>query len=84
MTSAIKSVRGNGFVTISIDRAPVNALAPADWAELRSQIEDASNDIDVRAIVLHGGEGRFCAGADIRVLTEPCLLYTSPSPRDRG
>ena len=71
MTSAIKSARGNGIVDISIDRGRVNALPPSDWANLRDHVNEASQDIDVRAIVIRGGEGRFCAGADIRVLTEP-------------
>jgi enoyl-CoA hydratase len=71
MTSAISSTSLNGIVTITIDRAPVNALPPTDWAALRDVVTKTNGDIDVRAIVLDGGQGRFCAGADIRVLTEP-------------
>lgn len=71
MTAAITSSTENGIVTIAIDRAPVNALPPDDWAQLRQFIEAASADTDVRVVVINGGEGRFCAGADIRVLTEP-------------
>ena len=71
MTEAISSTLENGIVTISIDRAPVNALAPVDWQRLCDHIEEASTNTDVRAVVIDGGEGRFCAGADIRVLTEP-------------
>lgn len=71
MPSAISATTENGIVTISIDRAPVNALPPDDWAALRDSVTAASTDIDVRAIVVNGGTGRFCAGADIRVLTEP-------------
>lgn len=71
MPSAISATTENGIATISIDRAPVNALPPDDWAELHNLITEASADIDVRAVVIDGGTGRFCAGADIRVLTEP-------------
>ncbi len=71
MTSAISTTVENGIATIGVDRAPVNALPPGDWAELRDAVAAASADLDVRSIVIEGGKGRFCAGADIRVLTEP-------------
>lgn len=71
MASAITSTSANGIVTISIDRAPVNALPPDDWAALSDFVDAASTDTTVRAVVIDGGTGRFCAGADIRVLTEP-------------
>lgn len=71
MASAITSTASNGIVTISIDRAPVNALPPDDWAALSSLVDAASADLNARAVVINGGIGRFCAGADIRVLTEP-------------
>jgi len=71
MTVAITSTTEKGIARIGIDRAPVNALPPDDWADLRSAVLAASADTDVRVIVLDGGVGTFCAGADIRVLTEP-------------
>ena len=71
MGSAITSSRQGSILTITIDRAPVNALPPPDWAALRDQIDAASADTSVRAVVIDGGAGRFCAGADIRVLSEP-------------
>lgn len=71
MTSVAVSPTDDGIATITIDRAPVNALAPADWLALREMVEDVGSDLAVRAVVLTGGAGRFCAGADIRALTEP-------------
>ncbi len=63
--------RSQCVATITIDRAPVNALPPAAWESLASTFDAMNDDLDVRAIVLTGGDGRFCAGADIQVLTEP-------------
>lgn len=60
-----------GVVSIQIDRPPVNALGPNDWVALREAIDSANTDEDVRAVVIEGGAGRFCAGADIRTLIEP-------------
>lgn len=59
------------IATITIDAPPVNALGPDGWSGLRESIETLSNDSDVRAIVLQGAEGRFCAGANIGILAEP-------------
>lgn len=63
--------RSDSVVTITIDRAPVNALPPDVWQALATTFDELGDDLSVRAIVLTGGDGRFCAGADIRVLTEP-------------
>lgn len=71
MTVAIESSTENGITRVAIRRAPVNALPPDDWAALRDIVLAASADTNTRAVVIDGGEGSFCAGADIRVLTEP-------------
>lgn len=60
-----------GIATITIDRAPVNALTPDGWEQLTAAIEQISTNTDVRVVVLTGANGHFCAGADISVLAEP-------------
>lgn len=71
MTPVSVATTDDGIATIAIDRAPVNALSPADWEALRDVLDAVGEDLGVRAVVLTGGDGRFCAGADIRTLTEP-------------
>ncbi len=61
----------DAIATVAIDRAPVNALPPDAWHELASSFAKLSEDTNIRAAVLTGGDGRFCAGADIAVLAEP-------------
>jgi enoyl-CoA hydratase len=70
-SSAVRRERIDGTIDlITIDRPPVNALPPADWTAALEEIVASDNDVNVRAVVITGGEGRFCAGADIRSLTE--------------
>lgn len=59
------------ITTITIDAPPVNAVGPDGWKQLEDAVDDASNDKEVRAVVLTGTNGRFCAGADISLLAEP-------------
>jgi len=58
----------DGIALITIDRAPVNALPHSAWAALAETLDQAGSDESVRAVVLTGGTGRFCAGADIEAL----------------
>ena len=69
--ATIETITTDAVTTVSIDAPPVNALKPDDWDDLRTAIEAASEDQAIRAVVLRGSEGRFCAGADISVLAEP-------------
>jgi enoyl-CoA hydratase len=68
---SVSTTIADDIVTIRMDRPPVNALDPESWLQLRDVFESTSADLGVRAVVLSGGPGRFCAGADIRALTEP-------------
>ncbi len=71
MGHSVHTHRVDRVVSIRIDRPPVNSLGPNDWVALREAIESANDQEDVRAVVIEGGVGRFCAGADIRTLIEP-------------
>jgi len=70
----ISSQRLDGGVQlITIDRPPVNALASDDWHLLQEHVLSAGVDTDVRCVVLTGTNRSFCAGADIRQLTEDAV-----------
>ncbi len=54
------------IAVVTINRAKRrNALTRAMWRELTRIVEQLGDDPDVRAIVLTGAGGAFCAGADI-------------------
>ncbi|OEU85764.1 enoyl-CoA hydratase [Streptomyces abyssalis] len=64
MTVNLEVAEGVG--TIRIDRPPMNALDIATQDRLRELAEEATVRDDVRAVVIHGGEKVFAAGADIK------------------
>ncbi len=54
------------IAVVTINRAGRrNAMTRAMWRELTRTIERLGADVEVRAIVLTGAGGAFCAGADI-------------------
>lgn len=80
MTGAIHvSHPATGVTQIVIDCPPANALGAEPLAKLIEALEKAEADESVRAVVLAGREGAFCAGADLRGLAEGASweeLYT--------
>ncbi|GAB7050458.1 enoyl-CoA hydratase/isomerase family protein [Catenuloplanes indicus] len=56
----------DGIGTIRLDRPPMNALNTQVQEELRAAATAAADDGTVRAVVVHGGEKVFAAGADIK------------------
>lgn len=59
----------SGVVTITLDRPPVNAVSPQTIDELLDVIDELAEDRSARAILLMGAGGRWCAGADIEVMS---------------
>ncbi|MFG2361014.1 enoyl-CoA hydratase/isomerase family protein [Streptomyces mirabilis] len=55
-------------VTVRLDNPPLNAFDSALRAELSACARELADARDVRAVVLHGGERLFAAGADIKAL----------------
>lgn len=56
-----------GVLTITLNRPQCrNAMNITLVGELMSAFDAVENDCSVRAIVLRGAEGHFCAGADIK------------------
>lgn len=64
----IRTSQHDDVLVVTIDAPPVNALPPDGWRALREEFTAASTDTEVRAVVLQGTPGRFCAGADIQGL----------------
>jgi isohexenylglutaconyl-CoA hydratase len=62
----VRSERQGGFLYLTLDDAPTrNALSPEMVQELRGAIEAAAADAGLRAVVLRGANGFFCAGGSI-------------------
>lgn len=55
-------------VSLVIDNPPVNAVNPDIIDALLEAIDGLAGDDVVRAVVLRGANGRFCAGADLSVM----------------
>ena len=60
-----------------------NALSPELMEELASLVERWDEDPEVRCIVIAGGDKRFAAGADIKVMAKRTLAETLTSPAAR-
>jgi 2-(1,2-epoxy-1,2-dihydrophenyl)acetyl-CoA isomerase len=60
-----------GVVTITLNRPEkLNALAGHMRRDLAEALEHASSDPEARAVVITGAGRAFCAGADVRYLSE--------------
>jgi len=59
----------SGVATITLNRPPVNAVSPQTIEELLDVIDTLAEDSSVRAVLIKGAGGRYCAGADIEVMS---------------
>ncbi|MCV2488807.1 enoyl-CoA hydratase/isomerase family protein [Geodermatophilus sp. YIM 151500] len=59
----------DGVGTIRLDRPKMNAIDEQLHREVRAAAQQATQDPDVRAVVLYGGEKVFAAGADIKAMS---------------
>lgn len=56
-----------GVLTLTINRPrQKNALDPSMYAALRQHLDRAAEDTEIRAVLLQGGDGIFCAGNDVK------------------
>ena len=68
--SPIRTIREGDVATVLIDRpAQRNALTLAMWRELEAVMTGLGRDPSLRAVLLAGAGGLFCAGADIPEFT---------------
>jgi Delta3-Delta2-enoyl-CoA isomerase len=63
----IQSINHGPIRELRLNRPPVNALTGDLIVALRQAVESAPKD-DIRALVLSGTPGRFCAGLDLPLL----------------
>lgn len=68
-----------GIATIRLSRPPMNALNAQVQELLRSAARTVSDDEQVRAVVIYGGEKVFAAGADIKEMAD--MSYVAMSAR---
>ena len=62
----LRSLRQGGFLYLTLDDAPTrNALSPEMVQELRAAVDAAAADATLRAVVLRGANGFFCAGGSM-------------------
>jgi len=59
-----------GVVTITLDRPPVNAVNPQLIDDVLDVLDMLAEDPSARAILFRGAGGRWCAGADIGVMSD--------------
>ncbi len=72
---------GIAYVTVNRPKA-LNALDTPTWTDLRSALEDARDDVDVRGVILTGaGDRAFIAGADISELAHVTAYEAQQSSR---
>ncbi|MEU9639574.1 enoyl-CoA hydratase/isomerase family protein [Streptomyces tendae] len=83
MTVHLEVAEGVG--TLRLDRPPMNALDVATQDRLKELAEDITRRDDVRAVVIHGGEKVFAAGADIKemqVMDHAAMIARSRALQD--
>lgn len=75
----------DGVGTLRLDRPPMNALDVATQDRLKGLAEEITRREDVRAVVIHGGEKVFAAGADIKemqVMDHAAMIARSRALQD--
>jgi enoyl-CoA hydratase/carnithine racemase len=83
--AAIRAQTAGGVATITIDRPEKrNALTFSMLASLAAAVRNADASPDVRAIVLSGVPGAFCAGIDLAELSATDPDRRSTGPGDAG
>ncbi len=70
MGEFVRVESGPPVATIRLDRPPMNAINAQVTGEIAAAAAQLTDDQDIRAVVLYGGEKVFAAGADIRQLAE--------------
>jgi isohexenylglutaconyl-CoA hydratase len=62
----VRTLRQGGFLYLTLDDAPTrNALGPEMVEELQAAVDAAAMDATLRAVVLRGAKGFFCAGGSM-------------------
>ncbi len=85
MTSEHVSLeRRDSVLVVHLDDGKANALSPSMLAAIGEALTIAEEDDDIGAVVLHGREGKFCAGFDLSVMRGGDLAAMSALVSDGG
>ncbi len=60
----------DAVAVVTLQRPPMNALSVQVQSEIYEVASEIARSEDVRAVVLHGGERLFAAGADVKEMAE--------------
>ena len=69
--AAVSITRAGAVAVVQVSYAPVNALSRPVREGLQAAARALAADPSIQAVVLHGGPGRFIAGADIKEMDLP-------------
>jgi len=72
---------GGAIAIIRLDRPPMNALNSVVQAEIAAAAARVSDDPQVRAVVIYGGEKVFAAGADIKEMADASYTQMATTSR---
>jgi len=70
----------DGVAVVSFDNPPVNSLSATQRKRLHEQIRHAAARKDIQAIIVTGGAGPFCGGAEIREFNTPAQKASPTMP----
>ena len=70
MTELVRLEVEDGIGTIRLDRPPMNALCAQLGRELGALLPEITERSDISAVIVHGGEKVFAAGADIKEMAD--------------
>jgi enoyl-CoA hydratase len=66
--AAVTTERRDGVLIVHLDDGKANALSFDVIAAIGAALDEAEGDDEIRAMVLHGRPGKFCAGFDLAVM----------------
>ena len=70
--------KDNHLMTITMNRPKrMNAISGPMIVRMYDAFVEASEDDNIRCIIVTGADGNFTSGADLRAMSGDCLLYTS-------
>jgi enoyl-CoA hydratase len=67
-STAVSVDEADGVIIVHLDDGKVNALSFATMQAITDALDRAEADPSIGALVLHGREGKFCAGFDLGVM----------------
>ncbi len=77
--TAVKTETSNGILTVTLNRPGArNAVNAAMARELRAVFRDFDTDPALKIAILHGAEGTFCAGYDLKEAADPEKIDYQP------